>query len=238
MMLANIGDFLFRYRNLLFPLCLPLALLPGPDVFDQALIAATVGFAVAAVGEAVRASTIGLQYIVRGGRDRRVYANDLVTGGLYSHTRNPMYVGNMLILIGLSIASNSWTCVAVAIPFYAFVCAAIVAAEERYLRDRFGADFEAYCRDVPRWLPRLSGLAATLADHSFNWRRVVLKEYGTPLGWISAWGLLVLWNLAQDEGGLLAQRPAVVTIASIMTAMLAFWVFARYTKKSRRWGSA
>ena len=59
MMLANIGDFLFRYRNLLFPLCLPLALLPGPDVFDQALIAATVGFAVAAVGEAVRASTIG-----------------------------------------------------------------------------------------------------------------------------------------------------------------------------------
>ena len=76
------------------------------------------------------------------------------------------------------------------------------------------------------------------ADHSFNWRRVVLKQYGTPLGWISAWGLLVLWNLAQDEGGLLAQRPAVVTIASIMTAMLAFWVFARYTKKSRRWGSA
>ena len=153
-MLANIGDFLFRYRNLLFPLCLPLAFLPGPRLFDEALVAAALGFAASAVGELVRASTIGLQYIVRGGRDRRVYANDLVTGGLYSHTRNPMYVGNMLILVGLTIASNSWACVAVAIPFYAFVCAAIVAAEERYLRGRFGADFDAYCRDVPGALER------------------------------------------------------------------------------------
>ena len=136
------------------------------------MIAAALGFATSAAGEFVRASTIGLQYIVRGGRDRRVYAKDLVTGGLYSHTRNPMYVGNMLILVGLAIASNSWTCVAVAIPFYAFVCAAIVAAEERYLRDRFGADFDAYCRDVPRWLPRLSGIgrrSQTTASTGAGW---------------------------------------------------------------------
>ena len=70
-MLANIGDFLFRFRNLLFPLCLPLAFLPGPRLLDDALVAAALGFAASAVGELVRASTIGLQYIVRGGRDRR-----------------------------------------------------------------------------------------------------------------------------------------------------------------------
>lgn len=237
-MLANIGDFLFRYRNLIFPLCLPLGLLPGPNLFDQALIAAVLGFSISAIGEMVRASTIGLQYIVRGGRDRRVYAKDLVTGGLYSHTRNPMYVGNMLILVGLSVASNSWACVAVALPFYAFVCVAIVAAEERYLRGRFGAAFDAYCRDVPRWLPHLSGIRSTLVAHSFNWRRVVLKEYGTPTGWIWAWGVLVLWNLARSDGGMATQRPAVVAVAAVMTAVLAFWVFARFTKKSRRWASA
>ena len=146
MMLARIGDFLFRFRNLIFPLCLPLALLPGPPLFGNVLVAAALGFLIAAMGEAVRACTIGLQYIVRGGKDRRVYAKDLVTGGLYAHTRNPMYVGNMLILIGLAVASNSWTCVAVAIPFYAFVCAAIVAAEERYLQGRFGAGFDALSR--------------------------------------------------------------------------------------------
>jgi hypothetical protein len=120
---------------------------------------------------------------------------------------------------------------------YAFVCVAIVAAEERYLRNRFGADFEAYCRDVPRWLPRLSGIGATLADHSFNWRRVVIKEYGTPLGWIWAWGVLVLWNLAGSDGGIAMNQPAVIVVATVMATILAFWVFARITKKSRRWGS-
>jgi hypothetical protein len=236
MMLANIGDFLFRFRNLIFPLCLPLALLPGPPLFDNVLVAAAVGFLIAATGEAVRAGTIGLQYIVRGGKDRRVYAKDLVTGGVYAHTRNPMYVGNMLILVGLAIASNSWTCVAVAIPFYAFVCAAIVAAEERYLRGRFGADFDAYCHDVPRWLPRLPGIGATLADHSFNWRRVVLKEYGTPTGWVLAWGVLAFWNLSRSDGGTNAHHSAVVAVAVIAAAMLVFWIFARIVKKSHRWG--
>jgi protein-S-isoprenylcysteine O-methyltransferase Ste14 len=143
----------------------------------------------------------------------------------------------MLILIGLAVASNSWTCVAVAIPFYAFVCAAIVAAEERYLRDRFGADFDAYCRDVPRWLPRLQGIGATLANHSFNWRRVVLKEYGTPTGWVLAWGVLVLWNLSRSGADAAANRPAVVVVATVMAAILAFWILARIVKKSRRWGA-
>lgn len=233
MMLADIGDFLFRFRNLIFPLCLPLALLPGPPLFGNVLVAAAMGFLIAATGEAVRAGTIGLQYIVRGGKDRRVYAKDLVTGGLYAHTRNPMYVGNMLILIGLAVASNSWTCVAVAIPFYAFVCAAIVAAEERYLQGRFGAGFDAYCHDVPRWLPRLQGFRATLAEHSFDRQRVVLKEYGTPVGWTLAWGLLVFWNLARSAGGTEAHRTAVVVVAGVMAAMLAFWAVARIAKKSR-----
>ena len=237
-MLQAIGDFLFRYRTVVFPLFLPLALLPAPAVFERPLLAAALGFATSALGEAVRVTTIGMQYIVRGGRDRRVYAKDLVTGGLYAHTRNPMYVGNVLILAGLAVASNSWLCLAVLIPLYVFVCVAIVAAEERYLRERFSADFEAYCRDVPRWLPRLSGIGATFADHEFNWRRVVMKEYGTPLGWTLTWGALVLWNLARAEGGIDAHRSAALLVAALMSTMLAFWIAARITKKSSRRVSA
>lgn len=237
-MLATIGDFLFRYRTLVFPLCLPLALLPAPALFENPLLAAVLGFAVAAAGEAVRVTTIGLQYIVRGGRDRRVYAKDLVTGGLYRHTRNPMYVGNVLILVGLAVASNSWFCVAVLIPVYVFICIAIVAAEERYLSGRFGGDFDAYCRDVPRWLPRLSGIRGTLADHQFDWRRVVIKEYGTPLGWTWTWGVLVLWGLHRSDGGIGVYRNASLAVVVVMSMMLVFWIAARVAKKSRRWEAA
>lgn len=236
-MLRKTGNFLFKYRTVVFPAFLPLALLPSPVLFDQPLVAAVLGFALAALGETVRVSTIGMQYIVRGGRDRRVYARDLVTGGLYAHTRNPMYVGNVLILAGLALASNSWFCAVVLTAAYVFVCVAIVAAEESYLRDRFGAAFDEYCRDVPRWLPRLSGIGTTLADHRFNWRRVVTKEYGTPLGWTLTWGALVIWNLARAEGGIDANQAAAAVVAAVMTVMLAFWVTARVIKKSKKWAS-
>jgi protein-S-isoprenylcysteine O-methyltransferase Ste14 len=236
-MLQKIGNFLFKYRTIVFPLFLPLALLPSPTLFDRPVIAAAIGFALAALGEAVRVSTIGMQYIVRGGRDRRVYAKDLVTGGFYAHTRNPMYVGNVLILVGLAVASNSWFCAVVLTAAYVFVCVAIVAAEESYLRDKFGAAFDEYCRDVPRWLPRMSGIGATLADYHFNWRRVVTKEYGTPLGWTLTWGVLVIWNLSRTAGGIDAHRTATAVVVGIVSIMLAFWITARIIKKSKKWAS-
>ena len=194
-MLTAAGNFLFRYRNSLFPIACVLLFLPGPDPFPDPLQAAAIGAVVAALGQIVRALTIGLRYVIRGGRGRRVYAEDLVTEGIYSHTRNPMYVGNLLIMIGIAIASNSWVTIAVAVPLGLFMYASIVAAEEDYLQQRFGAAFSAYCRDVPRWFPRLTGLATTLRSMQFRWRRVLAKEYGTPFGWISVLVLVSLYNL-------------------------------------------
>jgi hypothetical protein len=95
----------------------------------------------------------------------------------------------------VALASNSWVTIAVAVPLGFFMYTSIVAAEEEYLQQRFGAAFRAYCRDVPRWWPRLSGLAATLHSMQFRWRRVIVKEYGTPFGWISAIVLIALYNL-------------------------------------------
>ncbi len=197
-MLQTIGNFLFKYRTIVFPAFLPLALLPSPTLFDHPLYAAVIGFALSALGEAVRVTTIGMQYIVRGGRDRRVYAKDLVTGGFYAHTRNPMYVGNVLILVGLAVASNSWFCAVVLTAAYVFVCVAIVAAEESYLRDKFGAAFDEYCRDVPRWLPRMSGIGATLADY----QGLVACggfSYGDTLGAGEVWARSILFNALLAE---------------------------------------
>ena len=52
------------------------------------------------------------------------------------------------------------------------------------------------------------------------------------------WGVLVLWNLARSEGGIDAHQVAAVIVLAVMSAMLAFWIGARFTKKSRRWASA
>jgi protein-S-isoprenylcysteine O-methyltransferase Ste14 len=231
-MLTTAGNFLFRYRNSMFPVACVLLFLPGPDPFPDPLQAAAVGAVVAALGQIVRVATIGLRYVIRGGRNRRVYAEDLVTDGIYSHTRNPMYVGNLLIMIGVAIASNSWVTIAVAVPLGLFMYASIVAAEEDYLQRRFGAAFSAYCRDVPRWWPRLTGLATTLRSMQFRWRRVVVKEYGTPFGWISILVLIALYNLWM-AGQWNARQAEIHYLEIVLLVAAIAWCVAFSLKRTR-----
>jgi protein-S-isoprenylcysteine O-methyltransferase Ste14 len=231
-MLRTAGNFLFRYRNALFPFACVLLFLPGPDPFPDPLQATAVGAVIATLGQLIRAATIGLRYVVRGGRNRRVYAEDLVTEGIYSHTRNPMYVGNLLIMIGLAIASNSWATIAVAVPLGCFMYASIVAAEEDYLAQRFGAAFREYCRDVPRWVPRLAGLWTTLTSMQFKWRRVVVKEYGTPFGWISVLVLMTLYNVWMS-GQWDARRADIARLELILSIAALLWLIALSLKRTR-----
>ena len=115
---------------------------------------------------------------------------------------------------------------------FAFAYVAIVAAEERYLGDKFGPAYAAYCNDVPRWLPRLRGLGATLSGMEFHWKRVLVKEYGTPFGWISAIGIIGLvrvWPPGQDG----SHRLAAAVLVSVMAVTAALWLLARVLKKRR-----
>ena len=229
--MTRIGHFLFHYRNALFPCAFALVFLPGPQLFADPVLALGIGALLAALGQTVRACTIGLEYIVRGGRQRRVYARELVTEGIYAHCRNPMYVGNLLLLTGIAVASNSWACVAIAIPLFVFFYMCIVAAEEEFLRNKFGTLFEAYVRDVPRWGLKVRGLFQTLHSSTFHWRRLVVKEYGTACAWIGGLSLLGFIHVLQTYGTrgheVLRHRLIAILIASAVA-----WLCAWGLKKS------
>jgi len=229
-----LGNFLFRYRNALFPLVfIVLLVLPGLPLFTDPLVAAIAGAAIAAAGQTVRAMTIGLQYIVRGGRHGKVYADDLVTGGVYNLSRNPMYVGNLLLVAGLALASNSLATLLCALLLAIAAYAAIVAAEEHYLRGKFGPAYEAYCRDVPRWLPRPGATRSLLADSRFHWRRVIVKEYGTPFAWIGMLCLIVIYQLWRT-GALESRGHIVQGLVVLLVIAAGLWAIARILKKTRR----
>jgi len=231
--MVRLGNFLYRTRLYVFPLACLLVFLPGPRILESDLAAALIGLLVALTGQVIRAGTIGLVYIIRGGKNRQVYAEDLVTEGVFGHCRNPMYVGNLLILSGMAITSNCWTSALVAIPLTAFIYRAIVAAEESFLRDKFGAAFDEYCRNVPRFVPRLSGLAETFANLQFRWRRVVVKEYGTPTAWILVWCGIVAWNLWR-HGVVVASPAAARSLEWLAIAAVVGWLSVRFLKKSKR----
>lgn len=236
--LVRYGNFLFKWRDAVFPAVL-LALFvltrpawPRGDARLDDLLDAG-GVLLALAGQALRTVTVGYAYIIRGGRKRRVYAEGLVTGGLFAHCRNPLYVGNLLILAGLLVVWNAPLAYAFGVPFFLAGYVAIVAAEEAFLRGKFGAGYDAYCAAVPRWAVRLGGLRASVEGMRFNWRRVVLKEYGSAAYWAAGICALQLADsLAYREWG---ERPAYhAALVALVGVVAALWGWARFLKKSGR----
>jgi protein-S-isoprenylcysteine O-methyltransferase Ste14 len=229
--MIQIGNFFFKYRNLLFILLYGLLFLPSPELFTENIFQAdyktwplVVGLFVTILGQAIRGATIGLAYIVRGGKDKKVYAEHLVSTGIFSHCRNPLYVGNILMLLGVGILANSLIYVAIIMPLFLFIYQAIVLAEEHFLRGKFGADFDAYCAKVNRWIPSLKGISATFSSMEFNWKRWVLKEYTTQFIWLAGIALLII-RLYQIEDVMTNSAYAVILLAI-------GYALVRYLKKS------
>jgi protein-S-isoprenylcysteine O-methyltransferase Ste14 len=236
-MIIRIGNFLFHYRNALFPVGYVAMFINGPAVFSDYHLAFFLGLAVAVFGQSLRAATIGLDYIIRGGRNRQVYADKLVQGGLFAHCRNPLYVGNFLILLGVGIASNSRFFLAIGIPGFLFAYWAIIAAEEAFLRGKFGDDFTAYCARVNRLLPNFGGLSQTLQGMRFNWRRLITAEYGTTYIWMAAILLLALKHLWFRAGYRAHQDTAAILWIALALVTVAYGV-ARFLKKSGKLAGA
>jgi protein-S-isoprenylcysteine O-methyltransferase Ste14 len=88
-------------------------------------------------------------------------ARHLVVTGLYRYVRNPMYIAVLSVIVGQGLLFASGPvlryALAVAAGFHVFV----LLHEEPSLRRRFGAEYEAYCRGVRRWRPRLTPWTAT-----------------------------------------------------------------------------
>jgi protein-S-isoprenylcysteine O-methyltransferase Ste14 len=78
----------------------------------------------------------------------------LVVRGPYRFVRNPMYVGAGLVLLGAALFYRSLALLGYCAAFLLVVQAFVVFYEEPTLRRTFAADYEAYCRQVRRWLPR------------------------------------------------------------------------------------
>jgi len=231
--LIKLGNFLFRNRNGIFPIFYLMLFVPSREVFTNPVTAMIIGFSVTIIGQLIRIITIGLVYIIRGGKDRRVYAEDLVTTGIFSHCRNPLYVGNILILVGLGIASNSLLFMAVFTPLFLFFWQAIVLAEENYLRNKFGEQYNDYCKRVNRWLINPNGLGATLGSMEFKWKRVIIREYNSTYIWMTGAVLIVMkhFYFHDDRFDFKKNLP---TFISILILLLLLYLFARYLKKSRK----
>jgi protein-S-isoprenylcysteine O-methyltransferase Ste14 len=234
--MITIGNFIFKFRNIIFPLVfimLVVGFKPMPESGHAEVWRYAIGTTVALAGQMIRALTIGLAYIIRGGKDRKVYARTLVKDGIFAHCRNPLYLGNILIVIGLGIAAHSVPFYLIGIPLFIFMYMAIIRAEEHFLANTFGEEYVEYSRKVNRLIPDMSGLKKTIGSMQFKWRRLLVKEYGTTYSWIVCMILLIMKNHYLDYG--LDARGAVMVSSSVLLILVTvLYAVARFLKKSGR----
>jgi protein-S-isoprenylcysteine O-methyltransferase Ste14 len=231
-MMIQIGNFFFKYRNWVFiPMYLAL-FLPSPDLLsgEQRIWLILAGLFVTISGQVIRCATIGLAYIDRGGKDKKVYASRLVTEGIFNHCRNPLYIGNILKLVGIGILSNSLLFVVFFIPVFLFIFQAIVLAEENFLRGKFGADYVAYCQRTNRWVPRFAGLTRTFNGMSFMWKRILLKENSTLYVWFIGIALVLLIKYPELTHDNEQFRNQLLTV--LLLLLTTIFLGIRYLKKS------
>lgn len=237
--MVSIGNFFFKYRNLVFILFYAILFVPSPPLFSPEIFGSTyylwpiiLGLVITCTGQGVRGATIGLAYIVRGGKEGKPYADGLVTEGIFKHCRNPLYVGNILMLLGVGILANSLIYVAIMMPLFLFIYQAIVLAEENFLRSKFGPGYDEYCKHVNRWIPSLKGIGKTFSEMEFNWKRWILREHTTQFIWLCGIVLLLLLNYPQLTGYNETNRNIAIGVS--LGILVLIYILIRYLKKTGR----
>src|SRR5215217_3794066 len=81
---------------------------------------------------------------------------NLVVTGLYRYVRNPIFVALVAVILGQAVLFSDWDLLGYGALLWLFFYIAVIAFEEPTLRQSFGAEYESYCANVPRWLPRLT----------------------------------------------------------------------------------
>jgi protein-S-isoprenylcysteine O-methyltransferase Ste14 len=134
-------------------------------------------------------AVIGL--LVRALASGHVRKNEQLTmTGPYAYTRNPLYLGSLILAFGFTLASRSWIIAAIAAAMLVIIYIPVIHSEEEFLRAHF-AEFDDYCRNVPRLFPRLKlaqGSAGSFSAHLY-WKH---REYNAAVGAAAIIAVLVI----------------------------------------------
>jgi protein-S-isoprenylcysteine O-methyltransferase Ste14 len=189
---VTLGDFLFRWRGeLAIPFVVAAVALAQP--LGRTFAA---GLAIALAGELIRLSA--LRHIgPKSRRTSRSGSHAVVRSGPYAWTRNPLYLGNLLLTAGLLVAANRpLLCVAGVLAVFAHYWF-IIGAEERALENDFGEDYRRYQAEVPRLLPLPPKARGGPAP--FTLGEVILPETNTIVTFELAFflvGAVGIWRLS------------------------------------------
>src|SRR5574341_990607 len=109
-----------------------------------------------------------------------VGADFLCTSGPFAYTRNPLYLGNLIIGVGASIAINEWYAYVLFMLSWVFVYSIVIPYEERFLHEKFGNTYKEYAAHTGRVIPKLGPYKSNV-QVTPDYRAGILGEIHAPV---------------------------------------------------------
>lgn len=117
---------------------------------------------------------------------------ELTQTGPYAYTRNPLYLGSIMIAFGFAVAAWRWEILVALAILFTVIYLPTIRSEEQYLREHF-AGFDDYARKVPRLLPRLTPAPTDVPSGRFSSERYLHhREYNACMGAIAIYAALAV----------------------------------------------
>ncbi len=220
-MLVKLGNWLFHYCNIIFPVFYAALFIPSPVIFQSEEWALTIGMLLIALGFIIRCITVGLVYVNQCKSKCQIHAETLVTKGMYKVCRNPMYLGNILLLLGFGLFANSLLFILIFIPLFVFFSVAIICAEEDFLSKKFGQQFIDYKTNSNFILPQWGNLKSAFEGQTFKWEEVINKEHDSLFLYFSGMCILLLYDSQID----------IKSFLNTEVTLLLFYGFIKHLKR-------
>lgn len=216
----RLGRFLFKHRSFTpLPIMILLVVFFKPiDAGAQNIIIHILGLFIALSGEFIRMLTVGFSHSGSSGRESHLRADRLNTTGLYSLVRNPLYIGNFFIFSGLIIVFANPLALLVMALFLSGQYYFIILAEEAYLKDKYGPEFDDYCARVRRIIPGL--MAYRKNSRPFNAQKVLFKENDSLFNLLMIFLLLLLYKEKLYTGYIARPLAYIVPAALLILAYI------------------
>jgi protein-S-isoprenylcysteine O-methyltransferase Ste14 len=225
----KIGNFLFKHRSFTpVPLIILVFIIFRPiDLEDKNITINLVGLLISLLGETVRIIVVGYAHKGTSGRESYLRADSLNISGIYSIVRNPLYIGNFFIYTGLVIVFSNIFAGLTFVIFLILQYYFVILAEENFLKEKYGLEYEIYCQKVKRIIPTFRGYKKNQIP--FNLKKVIFKENDSVFNMVVMYLLVLLYKEKVFAGTI--RDPFLYIIPGVI--LIIGYIIVKIVKKKR-----
>lgn len=230
----ELGNFLFKHRSFTpIPIIVLVIIIFRPvDLGDKNILINILGLFISILGEIIRIFAVGYSHTGTSGREMYLRADALNITGIYSLVRNPLYIGNFLIFSGLVVVFSNLFAVLFFALFIIVQYYFIILAEEKYLKGKYGQEYESYRSQVRRIIPTFRDYKKN--RNPFSLKKIIFKENDSIFNMLMMFLLVLLYKERIFNGRISSPLDYIIPAGILIIAYVIVKIIKRKSSRQER----